>query len=176
MNLIAKPQSIAADNFFIASFGIDGNLEGVGQWEGKNLSPKWAQVCSDLLAAKGPSFEYVWGAPLSHIRTKFTSAQGAAICTFFVNESVASSLMMLAGYNATAEREVAGLFVNSLRAAPLVQQNAGSAEPFAEALSLSQRPLMAVVPFPIETISDQDHSLVRELSLHLACAYFCAAE
>lgn len=176
MNLISKPPALDAENFSIASFGIDGNLEGLGRWEGKNLSPKWAQICGDLLNAKGPSFDYVWGGALSHIRTKFSSAQGAAICTFFVNGEVASSLMMLCGYDAAAEHEVTGLFVKSLRAAPLVQHSAGSAEPFAEALSLSERPLMVVVPFPAETISDQDHSLVRELSLHLGFAYFSMGE
>lgn len=45
-----------------------------GEGEGNNLSPKWSQICGDLLNAKVPSFDYVLGGALSHICTKFSSA------------------------------------------------------------------------------------------------------
>jgi len=38
-------------------------------------------------------------------------------------------------------------------------------------LSLSERPLMVIVPIPDESISDQDNDVVRELALHLASAF-----
>jgi hypothetical protein len=53
----------------------------------------------------------------------------------------------------------------------LVQTITSLSEPFAEVLSLSERPLMVIVPIPDESISDQDNDVVQELALHLASAF-----
>jgi hypothetical protein len=172
MTETAKPIDDGSDGFSVASFAIDGKLEGLGRWDNQNLSPKWTKICEDILRVKGDNFDYNWTGALSHVRTKCTSARGAAICTFFVNDQSASSILLVRGHDSAAERDVARLFVNSLQKVPLVQVSTNISEPFVDILSISERPLMVVVPFPIDAISDQDHGVVRELSLHLAAAYF----
>lgn len=166
----------AEEGFFIASFAIDATLEGKGRWAYRDLSAKWSNTCTELLRAEGVNFDHTWSGPLSHIRTKLTSARGAGICTIFVYDHVASSFLLLRGQDHGTERDVSQMFVNSLRNVDLVRASTRLAEPFAEVLSMSERPLMVVMPIPDASISDQDHNLVRELSLHLASAFLRAEE
>ena len=164
----------AEGGFTVAAFTIDGALECKDQWIYSNLSARWSNICDELLRAKGVNFNYPWIGPLSHIRTKLTSARGAGICTIFVNGHVAVSVLLLRGRDGGAERDMSRMFVNSLQKVDLVQSITKLSEPFAEVLSLSERPLMVVVPIPDESISDQDNDVVRELSLHLASAFLRA--
>jgi hypothetical protein len=166
--------TVDPEGFFVASFAIDGTLEGKGRWIYRDLSTRWSSICDELLSEEGVNFDHTWRGELSHIRTKLTSARGAGICTIFVNDHVGASILLLRGDDRAAERDVSRLFVSSLQKAPLVQTSAGSTEPFMEVLSMSERPLMAAVPFPDESISDQDHGVARELSLHLASAFLRA--
>src|SRR5215475_11186073 len=166
----------AEGGFTVAAFTIDGALECKDQWIYSNLSARWSNICDELLRAKGVNFNYPWIGPLSHIRTKLTSARGAGICTIFVNGHVASSNLLLRGHDRVVERDVSRMFVSSLQNVHLVQAATTKSEPFAEVLSLSERPLMVVVPIPDDSISDQDHDVVQELSVHLASAFLRADE
>lgn len=166
--------AVDPEGFFIAAFAIDGSLEGQGRWIYRDLSAKWSNICDKLLYEEGVNFDHIWRGPLSHIRTKLTSARGAGICTIFVNDHVASSILLLRGHDRGAERDLSRMFVSSLQRVHLVRAITKLSEPFAEVLSMAERPLMAVVPIPDESISDEDHDLVRELSLHLASAFLRA--
>jgi len=159
------------EGFFVAAFTIDGTSGGKGRWVYRDLSAKWSNVCDDLLRAKGVNFNYNWEGPLSDIRTRLTSERGAGLLTIFVNGHVALSSLLLRGHDRGAEHDMSRMFVSSLQEVHLVQAVTELSEPFAEVLSLSERPLMAVVPIPDASISDQDHDVVRELSLHLASAF-----
>jgi len=161
----------AEGGFTVAGFTIDGTLEFKGRWSYRDLSAKWSNICDDLFRAKGVNFDYTWSGPLSHIRTKLTSARGAGLFTIFVNAHVATSNLLLRGHDLGAEREMSRMFVGSLQKVYLVQSITRLSEPFAEALSLSERPLMVIVPIPDELISDQDNDVVQELALHLASAF-----
>ena len=158
--------------FTVAAFSIDGALEGKGRWIYRNLSAKWSKICDELLREKGVNFNYTWTGPLSHIRTRLTSARGAGLCTIYVNDHVAMSILLLRGHDPGAERDMSRMFVSSLQKVHLVRSITRLSQPFAEALSLPERPLMAVVPFPDQSISDQENDEARELSLHLASAFF----
>jgi hypothetical protein len=163
--------AIDSEGFHLAAFGIDGALEGEGRWGHEDLSKRWLKLCDELIAEKGVNFDHQWTGPLSKIRSKMTSANGACICTFFVNDRVVSSILLLQGSDPQSELEVSTMFVESLRATPLVMAASNSPEPFGDVLSIDQRPLMVVVPFPDAAVSEQSYDLVRELSLHIASAF-----
>ncbi|MGC1470763.1 MAG: hypothetical protein WA793_15410 [Sphingorhabdus sp.] len=166
--------AIDAEGFYLAAFGVDGVLEGEGYWNHNDLSKRWLMLCEELIAEKGVNFDHQWTGPLSKIRTKMTSANGACICTFFVVDRTVSSVLLLRGIEPRSELEVSMMFVESLRASPLVAAASDSSEPFADAALIVKRPLMIVVPFPDPVVSDESYDLVRELSLHLASAFMRA--
>jgi hypothetical protein len=171
MNATSTSKIAAYRGFFIAAFDVGGNLEGLEHWAKNDLSTKWTVVCQDLLDSKGNNFQYVWKEPLSHVGTKFSSARGAAICSFEVNNQIAMSMSLLSGRDEAADADLARLFFEFLQKLPSIH-GVQSADSFAQILSISERPLMVAVPYPVEAITDQDHKIVQELSLHLASAYF----
>lgn len=159
------------EGFHLAAFGLDGTLEGDRKQKHQDLSTHWLKVCDELIAEKGLNFDHQWTGALSKIRSKITSAKGAAICTFFVNDQAVSSMLLLSGGDEQSEREISTMFIGSLRKTSLVVAASNKVEPFAEILTIIQRPLMVVVPFSNLAVSDQSYDLVRELSLHLASAF-----
>jgi hypothetical protein len=64
------------------------------------------------------------------------------------------------------------MFVESMRRVPAVRRAAHLGEPFRALHSIRERPLMVAVPWPDKNLTEQDHALVRELSLHLSGAFF----
>jgi hypothetical protein len=162
--------SPAASGFFIAPFAIDGEQQGIGHYDCTKLSKRWLKTCAEYLAHHGSSFDATWGGNLSHVRTKGTVASGAALLTFFVHGTLAASVALAQGDAPAVERDVLTMFTDSLRRVKAVQ-SASSASPFSAMLSIQERPLMIVVPWPDETISDDDHELIRELSLHTGGAF-----
>ena len=65
--------------FYITPFGMDGEQVGLGFWDASKLSDVWLGVCKEFLNEHGAAFDASWGGNLFEIRTKFTSASGAAI-------------------------------------------------------------------------------------------------
>jgi len=165
-----------AEGFFIAGFAIDGSLEVKDRWNYRDLSSRWSNVCDELLRTKGVNFNHTWSGPLSHIRTRLTSARGAGLCAVYVNDHIAWSSLLLRGNDRGAELATSKMYVNSLQRTDFLQVFAALSEPFAEVLSMSERPVMVFVPIPDEAVSDQDYDVVRELSLHLASAFLRADE
>lgn len=110
--------TMGSEGFFIASFAINGILEGKGRWLYRDLSAKWSNICDELLREKSANFDYTWSEALSYIRTRLTSVRGAGICTMFVNNDVASSMLLLRGGDRAAERDVSRMFCSSLDKAP----------------------------------------------------------
>lgn len=172
MTAMNRPSMSAAENgFFIAAFSAFGHFEGVGLWEYQKLSAKWIGLCRELLDELGDVFDYRWSGNLAHIRTKFTSAQGAGMCTIFVNDQTASSILLLSGRNNDVEKDVTKVFISSVQT-PLLNSPLGRAEGgFSELEAIPDRPLMAVVPFPNRETSADDQEIVRELGWHLAAAF-----
>lgn len=158
--------------FFVAAYGLDGNEVGVGFWPTSRLSPEWVDISTAFLQSQGPCFDTALGDPLSHIQIKFTSVPGVAMSTLLAHGHLAASVLLLSGSSAVAEAEVARMFVDSLRQVDAVTTVTDSASPFEGILSLTDRPLMVVVPWPNALVADEDHELVRELSTHLAAAFF----
>lgn len=158
--------------FHISPFGLDGEQVGIGYWQISKLSDLWLGVCRKFLEANGAVFDASWAGNLSEIRTKFTSALGAAISTFYVRGRVASSLLFLNGHAVEAEHAVIEMFVGSLRATELVRIATATRLPFSAIASLRERPLVVAVAWPDSTISDHEQEIVRELGLHLAGAFF----
>ncbi|MGZ5443554.1 MAG: hypothetical protein ACXW5U_16825 [Thermoanaerobaculia bacterium] len=162
--------------FYVGSFSIDGEPQGIGYWECSGLSSRWLAVCSEHLAHQGTSFEASWSGNLSHVTTKMTAVSGAAIITFKIGEKIAASVALAKGSSPVAEAELLKMFVESLRRSGVTVTATTSPEPFQKMLSIGERPLMVVVPFPDGSITDQDHAVVRELSIHLAGAFFSCAK
>lgn len=168
-----------SEGFHTAPFGIDGQLEGEGFWHFAQLSEKWVDICGDALEHFGPAFDHEWAGPLSFVRTKLTSADDCAIVTIYLRDHVASSLLLLRGDNVVAEEAARTAFIKSLAETQLVRSAAhysGVVRPFDQANVLNQRPLVIVVAVPDEAFSEEDFKLARELSLHLAGAYFLKVE
>jgi hypothetical protein len=165
--------------FHIAPFGIDGRLEGEGFWSYEQLSTHWIDACGEVLEELGPIFEHQWSGPLSFVRTKLTSTDDYAIVTIYIRDHIASSLVFLRGSNRAVEDEARTTFLKSLANTELVRaaaSHSGVACPFEQAGHLADRPLMIPVSFPNEALSDEDFDLARELSIHLAGAFFQISE
>jgi hypothetical protein len=162
----------AEEGFFISVFSAFGDFEGKGWWGYEKLSEKWTALCRDLLVNLGEVFDYQWSDQLSHVRTKLTSAQGVGVCTIFIKDQVVSSMLLMAGKNEAAEQDAVSMYVSSLRdtvPSSMLKQVDGT---FSEVASIAERPLMVVVPFPNNEVSEQDQDIVRELSWHFAAAFF----
>jgi hypothetical protein len=160
------------NGFFIASFGINGEMEGIDHWAIDKLSSKWLEICSQYLAFHGASFDAPWSGDLSHIQTKFTAASGAALVTFSAMGKLVASIALASGNAQTTESSVLKMFVNSLRGVELVRAASISLEPFQGVFEIKERPLMVVVPWGDPKTTEQDNALVRELSIHTAGAFF----
>ncbi|MCC8443898.1 hypothetical protein LN449_15420 [Xanthomonas cannabis] len=159
-------------SFCVAAFSVDGLLVGAHQWTMASLSPNWLDLCSEYLDHHGDHFNAQWSGALAHISTNFTSEQGVALVTFSSNGMPAASILLASGKSRDADLSAMKLFINSLIGIDAVRLGAATDEPFREMLSIPDRPLMVVVPWADESDDAQEHSLIRELSLHLAAAYF----
>jgi hypothetical protein len=62
------------------------------------------------------------------------------------------------------------MFAESIRSSTTRYHADGSNKPFHEMATLSERPMVMVVPWAQSPISKQDHELVTELVRHLAAA------
>lgn len=161
--------------YFIAPFDIQGELLGAGSRSLSDLAPHWLEFWSQLLNKHGPVFKFDLPLPpLKHISVQFTSAEGAALVTFTVRGTPASSAIALAGLNHAAESEALGMWVDSMRRVHHVQQAArAGTTPFQFAFALTPRPIYLVVPWPTSRVSDSDRELVQELETHLAGVFLC---
>jgi hypothetical protein len=160
------------DGFFVAAFGVDGQMEGIGILGYSELSRKWLGVCGDFLDRNGPTFDARWPEKLEHIRLRVTSDSGVALMTFSVFDRPAASIVLASGLSPATEVQVMEMFVSSLSEVKMVQISKLSQRPFREVFDIKERPVLIVVPWPDEQISDQDHSLIRELVTHTAGAFF----
>jgi hypothetical protein len=159
--------------FYIAAFAVDGELEGVARSETLKLSDKWLRICDEFLAANGTLIDAHWSGPLSHIRTKLTTASGVALVTFSAHDKIACSISLATGLLPDSESSVLQMFVQSLRqTGPARVAAKASSESFAKVREIAERPAMFVVPWGNRDISEQDQALIRELSIHLAAAFF----
>ncbi|WP_442484500.1 hypothetical protein [Aeoliella sp. SH292] len=158
--------------FTIAPFAIDGELMGVGAWDENLKSDLIVHLCSELLDDEGPVFQKSLDGEFGGIELQFASCNGAAIATFCVGSTVASSAMFLSGQSNEVDRQVTTLFTNSIRSSS--QRIVGSLRSDAfEAISeLSEFPLLIVVPWGNELIDDAQYAHIQELCLHLAAVYF----
>lgn len=150
----------------------DGSLVGTGFWRFSQISNVWLEVAQEFLQRNGSSFRASWGNDLAGFETRLTESQGAALCTFFVDGHLASSHLYLSGLNPREESEVTSLFIDSLRRVRSVQLAATSASPFDEVRRLRERPLDIAVVWSPEAVDETRLQMVRELSIHLAAAFF----
>lgn len=169
---LEEPTSRAFRGFHVAAYAFDGALVGLDHWGRDQLSDTWLAICSEHLAQHGANFDAPWLGKLSHIQTQYTSSAGIALVTFSVHGRPVSSLALLTGQSPAAETEALELFVDSLQRVELVHAAKTQASPFADTLTICERPLMVVVPWPDPTVTQQDHELVRELAIHLSGAFF----
>lgn len=161
----------AIDGFFVAPHVPNGELIGVGYWKRSQLSPKWLEVAGSFLESNGNSFRASWGAELSDVETRFTGGSTTAMCTFFVGGRIISSHLYLPGLDPAEEDEVLTMFIDSLhRSRSVIDAAEGQQEPFKGCRTIRERPLDLAVIWPTEA---PRHELARELSTHLACAFFC---
>ena len=161
------------DHFFSAPFAFDGESQGIGEWELSALSPRWLDVCEQLLRQHGPVFRTSLGHKLSHLEIELTSARGAGIGTFRAHNRVVISTGYLRGQDAVADSEVVQMLINSLRRVPIVQSAKSTPSPFEEMKSIVERPIHLIVAWADPNVSEQDEELVRELANHFAAAYLC---
>ncbi len=158
--------------FHLAAFDSTGELVGQSTFDGARLSPKWSQFCDGLLAASGEQFAGNLTGPLAHIALRFTSAAGAAIGTFSVDGHLANSLLLLSGREPDADREVTEMFHQSVTTTVAKLRLTRNPSPFRELFKLEDRPLACVVTWSSQQVSEEDDDLIKELSWHLAGAFF----
>lgn len=166
---------VRAGGFFVAPFAPDGDLLDVGFWEYRKLSQRWLDVCGDFLPLLTGGLRRSWGAELSHIETKLTTASGAATVSFYVRSHLTTSCLLLSGAVPSADAEVRALFRESVERMAATLQPGLVAGCFKQLSGLEQRPLAAFVVWAPEPVSDDDMGLVQELSLHLSGAFFQAS-
>lgn len=158
-----------SQRFFVAPFSCIGETQGVDEWSQDQLSDRWLENCAQFLAIHGDVFDENWTGDMSHIRTRMTSESGAALVSISIHGEHALTAAFLRGESADVESEVIEMFVRSMeRNVPQ-----GIVGDFSEAGDIEARPLMLVVPFVNENVSEFDHDVVRELSLHLGAAFLC---
>ena len=154
--------------YHVAPYSAEGELLGVGTWDISSLSAKWLGTCRDVIRQWGETFHGSFDGNLSHIQIRVTSANGAALVTFLVNNEIATSSAFLAGSDVAIESDVLTMFHQSLlNAGPIPIRDDGFR--FAD---LAERPLAIHVVWGNSHISDDDYELVRELGTHLAGAFF----
>ena len=156
-------------SFTVAPFGIDGALEGMAEWQVDDLSPKWIGVCSDLFDANGASFNHSLDGPLSYLCIKCNSGQGAALVTISVHDRPVSLAVFASGRSREADLEALTIFTASVAQAS-AHFHSAEGRAFSALPMITDRPLLAVVPWPDALIADQEHALARELMLHFAAA------
>ena len=166
---------LQGSGFFVATFGIDGELVGTGFWKYSDLSQNWLAMCASYLDEHGAVFDAPWNGRLSHVHTKLTSASGAALATFVIRGHVVSSILLLSGQSPSVDCDVAGMYAKSLRKSAPVMAATRNVDAFGAVLRSGDRPLMAIVAWPESHVTEADHELVRELGVHLAGAFFLKA-
>lgn len=159
-------------SFHLAAFDATGELVGETVFDGAQLSPKWSQFCDGLLAANGERFTIDLTGPLAHIALRFTSASGAAIGTFSAGGHLANSLLLLSGREPDADREVMEMFHQSISATFAKLRLTHKPPPFCDLFTLGARPLACVVAWGNSQVPEGDDELIKELSWHLAGAFF----
>lgn len=164
------PLSHSIDRFWIAPFALDGELVGVGEWWIDDISAHWINVCASLVQHYGPVFDEYLQGPLSHIRIRCTAGDGGAMVDLCVHDLMAASFVVVVGTAPVAEGQMLAMFAESLRSSTLLYRIGGSKEAFHEVITLPQRPIAIIVPWPQSSISEQDHELVTELARHLVAA------
>ncbi|HEY4371560.1 MAG TPA: hypothetical protein VGN52_06530 [Burkholderiales bacterium] len=157
--------------FYVAAYTADGSGKGVVFREFTELSGRWLLACRDFLRNRPASFDAAWQGELAHISARVTMAAGVALVTFKVRGTPAASVLLARGENEEAEAELVGMFIESLRRVKLVQTLSPGPEPFDSLRNLEERPLMVIVTWPYDEITEGDADLVQELSTHLAGAF-----
>jgi len=158
------------DRFWIAPFAVDGELLGVGERLFADLSQHWIGVCASLIDHYGPVFDQHLEGPLSYLRIKCTAVESAAMVVLYAYGAPASSFVVATGTAPEVEAEVLAMFAESIRSSTPHYQVSNIEVPFGAMTSVTQRPLMIVVPWPQSSIAQEDHELVKELGWHLAAA------
>lgn len=158
--------------FEVAAFDPSGLLIGTSRRRLSDLSDKWLAIATAYLTRHGGNFSANWGGPLSHLATQLTSSDGVGLVTFSADSVLVASFALLSGMNRDTELSVLKMFVNSLRKTEMVQASAANETPFDDMLQLTTRPLMVVIPWGDERVTEQNDELVQELALHFAAAYF----
>jgi hypothetical protein len=158
--------------FHVAAFDAAGEFVGQTMFDGARLSPKWSQFCDALLTANGELFAVNLTGPLAHISLRFTSTSGAAIATISAGGRLANSLLLLSGREPEADREVRDMFHQAVATTATKLGRPRNPLPFCDLSRLENRPLACVVAWGSSQVSEEDDSLIKELSWHLAGAFF----
>lgn len=163
-------KSRSREGFWIAPFALDGELLGVGEWRFDALSKHWIGVCTSLIDHYGLIFDEHLQGPLSHLRIKCTGIESAAMVVLYAHGAPAASFAVVTGAAPAVDAHVLAMFTESIRSSTQQFQVSNIEEPFGAMMSMAQRPLMVVVPWPQSHIAEQDHELVKEIGWHLATA------
>ena len=160
------------NGFYVAPFTFSGELVGRGFWHINELSSKWINISSVFLDLNGEVFNASWGQELSHITTKLTSADGAGLGIFYVNNEIAISTLYLSGSNEIIDAQVMDMFVKSLEDTDIVRKANPAPHPFQDIRNLTDRPMVVTVVWSNPNISEGDNEIIQELSIHFAASYF----
>jgi hypothetical protein len=158
--------------FYIEAVGIDGQTVGKAFQEQGKLSGKWLTIFSHHLQSHGAVFDTPLEGPLAHIRIQFTAANSSALATLSVHEVPAASLLLLGGKSPETEKALGEMFIQSMRRSFPAQATGAGANAFQQILSSTERPMIVVVPLPNEGVEIGDRELVKEITQHLAGAFF----
>ena len=158
--------------FYVVAFGIDGRCEGKGFWARSKLSSDLIGLSGEFLRKHGEIFNNHFDGELKSVSLQLTSSLGAAIGTYSVNGIIAASVLMLSGKSPESDMGVAQMFISSIRKSSASTVGQLTEAAFGDILSFEDRPLMAVVPWPSESLSDDEFEMVQEISLHVGAAFF----
>lgn len=157
--------------FYIAAFAFDGEQAGESFWEFSEFQSNALDTYTAYLNNHGAVFDAYWGVEPGSLRTKFTSASGAAIATNYCRDQLVSSFLLLSGQSPSAELTLVKMFIDSVARTSVSLQAAASPTPFTSIAKNKNRPLFVVVTWPTSDVSETEQASVRNIGLHLGAAF-----
>lgn len=153
------------DIFYAAPFALNGELVGIGKWQVSALSLKWLKFCAEALENRGTIFEGPLPPPLERVSMNLTSGSAAVLATFSIDGFLVGSSVYLRGTNAAAEKDILHQFVDSLRKTDIVREAQTNQQPFAEILTISERPLHIAIAWGDLR---EEAAIIPDLATHFA--------
>jgi len=141
--------------------------------ETDNLAAGAVEIFSSLLENRGESFLTHLPVPdLEYLALQWTARDGAAIATFFANNEMSTTSILLPGKNPETDAKM----IRELQKVIIQATHDTPNEPGFDLMFIQQRPALITVPWPNSNVNPDDLMLIADAETCLAAAYFESLE